>query len=196
MTQQLTDDEIARHNALYERGWDLTRGEMHLAEGGAGRRVGWFGRRKLKTAIECFQQALHINPDGWPSMWALGKIYQRLGEHATSLQWFERAHELNPAQPDVAREGGLAAMDVGDSRVAVRLCSAAVSIDPGDAGLVANLALAHVLNGNDAMALECAERAISMNPHDGISLKVRDFVHEVSSGSRERPKRFADVFPH
>jgi tetratricopeptide (TPR) repeat protein len=195
MTVELTDEKVAQHNALYQRGWDLTRGQLHDAEGNLRQRPGWLARRRLRTAIGCFQEALQINPGNWSAMWALGKIYQRFGEHNTSLGWFARAHELNPTQPDVAREGGLAALDSGDAEVALRLCSAAVSNDPNDPGLVANVALAHVLKGNDALALECAERALLMNPSDNVSVTVRDFVRDVSSGKRQRPRRLSDVFP-
>src|SRR5688572_22128014 len=148
MSREFTEAEAARHNSLTERGWQLAREHFHVA-GSSAPALGWFSRRNLQRAVGCFQEALELNPDGWSSMWALGKIYQRLGEHRTSLEWLRKAHAVNPGQPDVAREAGLAALDCAEPADAVELCSAAVANNPDDPGLVANLALAFMLNGDD-----------------------------------------------
>jgi tetratricopeptide (TPR) repeat protein len=196
MQREFTEAEAATHNALTERGRQLSKGQLILAEDEPRGRPGWFVRRKLKQAVRCYEQALQINPEGWPSMWTLGKIHQRLGDHETSLNWFARAHDINPTHPDVAREAGLAALDCGKASLAVRFCSAAANNDPGNAGLVANLALAHMLNGDDTNAVECAERAVRATPEDEISRAVLEFVRAVADGRRARPRRLLDAFPH
>jgi tetratricopeptide (TPR) repeat protein len=196
MQREFTEAEAANHNALTERGRKLSKGQLILTGEEPEGRPGWLARRKLKQAVRCFEQALQINPEGWSSMWTLGKIHQRLGDHEASLQWFARAHSINPTQPDVAREAGLAALDCGDTVLAIRFCSAAADNDPGNAGLVANLALAHMLSGDDTHAIECAERAVCTTPGDEISRTVLEFVRAVADGRRARPKRLLDAFPH
>jgi hypothetical protein len=59
-------------------------------------------------------------------MWALGRIEQRRGNPAAALAWFEKAHRIQPDQPDVAREASLAALDIGLSEKAVALFSQSV----------------------------------------------------------------------
>jgi tetratricopeptide (TPR) repeat protein len=154
-----------------------------------------FARRRLRRAIRYFEQALVINPEGWSSMWAVGKIHQRLGAHAIAFDWFARAHGINPNQPDVAREAGVAALDAGLINEALALCRAAVANGPDDPGLICNLALAHCLAGQDAEAERCAAEAAARDPADAISANVLAFVREVASGARRRPRRLTEAFP-
>jgi tetratricopeptide (TPR) repeat protein len=195
MQRQFTESEAARHNSLVEHAWKLTKGHMILEGDEPARRPGWFARRRLNEAMRLFEQALGINSEGWSSMWALGKIQQRLGNHQASLDWFARAQKINPSHPDVAREAGLAALDCGEAELAVQLCSCAVDNRPGDAGLVANLALAHLLNSDDKHAIECAESAARAAPGDETSRTVLEFVRDVADGRRPRPKKLLDAFP-
>jgi len=195
MQREFTEIEAARHNSLTERAWKLARNHMIVEGDESRRRPGWFVRRKLNEAMRCFERALDINSEGWSSMWALGKIQQRLGNHQASLSWFVRAHKINPTHPDVAREAGLAALDCGEAALAVKFCSCAVDDKPHDAGLVANLALAYMLNGDDKHAIECAERAARTAAGDEISSTVLEFVRDVADGRRSRPKRLLDAFP-
>lgn len=195
MQREFTEIEAARHNSLTERAWKLAKDHM-IVEGDEPRgRPGWFARRKLKEAMRCFEQALEINSEGWSSMWALGKIQQKLGNHQASLSWFATAHKITPTHPDVAREAGLAALDCGEAALTVQFCSCAVDDRPHDAGLVANLALAHMLNGDDKQAIECAERAARAAAGDETSRTVLEFVRDVADGRRPRPKRLLDAFP-
>jgi Flp pilus assembly protein TadD len=196
MEREFTEKEAARHNSLTEEGWNLTKGRLYLHGEGIVGHPGWWTRRKLRKAVRCFQQALEINTDGWSSMWALGKIYQRLGEHEMSLHWFSQAQKVNPAQPDVAREAGLAALDCGDSSLAVQLCRSAVDNNPNDIGLISNLALAYMLHGNDPDAVACASRAVSLDSADEVSRNVLKCVQDVLDGRKTRPRRLLDAFPN
>jgi tetratricopeptide (TPR) repeat protein len=192
---EFTQEQADRHNALTRKGWSIIEERLIVDGKPSLRPPGWFERWRLRRAVRCFEQALEINSEGWQSMWALGKIHQRLGSHAAAFEWFSRAHVLNPTQVDVAREAGLAAMDCEKIAEAVVLCRAAVTNRPGDAGLVSNLALACCLAGDDVMAEQCAEEAVQRRPDDRISATVLRFVREVKSGSRTRPKRLCDAFP-
>jgi tetratricopeptide (TPR) repeat protein len=194
--REFTQAEADRHNALTRRGWALVKDRLVLQEEKPVGPPGEDDRTQLRGAIGCFEQALEINPEGWSSMWALGKIYQRLGEHATAFDWFARAHAINPEQPDVAREAGIAAMDSGRLEEALALCRSAVASRPDEPGLVCNLALAHCLAGQDAEAEQCAAEAVRRDPSDSISATVLGFVRDVASGKRPRPKRLCEVFPY
>jgi len=178
MSREFTQEESEAHHALTEEGWAIIKSKILLLDSPAAGKPGWLLRRKLRKAIECFKKSLAINPQGWSSMWALGKIYQRLGEHPTALDWFARALEINPTQPNVAREAGLAALDSGKYKLAVYYCSIAAKLSD-DPGLVANLALAHMPDGNDTEAVKCARKATSQNPADAISRTVLEVVQAV-----------------
>jgi len=188
--------EADRHNALCAKANALTKGRLLLGGSGSSRPPNWFDRWQLRRAMRCYAQALAINPEGWPAMWSLGKIHQRLGDQETALLWFTKAHEIQPDQPDVAREASVAALDLGRIDEALALCRSAVASRPGDPGLVCNLALAHCLAGEDAEAGRRAAEAVAGDPTDKISATVLKFVGDVASGKRPRPKRLLDAFPH
>lgn len=194
MPQDITDLDAERHDALYSKGWSLIEGRVFLHGAAAGGRPGWFSRWQLGRAIKCFEQALGINPQGWQSMWALGKIYQRLGEHAAAFDWFSEAHVINPDQPDVTRETGIAALEIGRVKEALELCRAAATSKPDDLGLICNLALALCLAGQDLEAEKYAASAVERDPSDSISATVLGLVREVASGKRQRPKQLSEVF--
>jgi tetratricopeptide (TPR) repeat protein len=196
VARRLTQAEADRHDALTARGWALTKPLLVLRGPEPSARPGWYSRWRLRRAIRCFERALEVNPESWWSMWALGKIYQRLGEQATAFDWFARAHAIRPGQPDLAREGGIAALLLGRAEEALTLCRAAVSGKPDDAGLVCNLALAYCLAGQDADAELCAADAAGHDTSDGISYTVLGFIREVAAGKRQRPRQLSEAFPY
>jgi tetratricopeptide (TPR) repeat protein len=193
--REFTEEEAEAHNALTKEAWKLINPLIVLNESPVRGGPSWFERRKLKKAASLFERALEINPNGDSSMWAIGKIYQRLGDNTMALKWFEHAHRANPEQPDVAREASLSALDIGDSISALRYCEIAIRLSPDDPGLVSNLALAHLLAGDDTNAFRTAEEASSRDPSDAISKTVMKFVDDVSQGRKPRPKTLAEAFP-
>ncbi len=193
MDRSFTDEEAREHNRLYEEGWKLIQDELHVGPGGQRGSVGWTTRRKFVRAVQCFEGALKINPEGWESQWALGKIYQRVEEWENSLAHFARAYELNSQQPDIAREAGLVAMELGAGDDAVRYCQAAAALHPTDAGALANLALAYLIEGDLAQAESTITAARSMASDDDIARSIERLVAAVRSGSRRRPKKAAEI---
>lgn len=194
--RKFTPEEMRRHDALTSKGWSLTKGQLLMQGREPVGRPGVYARWQLRRAIRCFEQALKIHSYGWSSMWAIGKIYQRLGKHDTAYQWFSKAFDCKPDHPDIAREAGLAAMDAGRVEDGLRFCLAAVAMKPEDPGLVCNLAIAYMMAGNDTEAIRCVTEAAARDPADVVTATVRQFVTEVASGQRTRPKEMATWFPY
>ena len=192
MEREFSQEEADRHNALTAKAWNLIKNDVYLSDHATGQ-LGFLARRRIKKAIALYHQALEINPEGWSSMWALGKIHQRLGEHSESLQFFENAFRINPEQPDVAREASLAALDLGRSKAAIRYCEAAIEFNPEDPGLLCNLALAHLINQNPDQALRVAETALQRDPNDPIIANVASIIQEVLLGNRPQPTSMAEL---
>jgi Flp pilus assembly protein TadD len=190
--REFTSEESERHNALTKQAWALTEGEL-LIEPVAVRPANWFAKRKLTKALGLFEKALEINPDGWSSLWAMGKIYQRLEEHDQALLCFGKAFQINPQQKDVAREAGLAALDVGNGAEALYFCQTAVELMPDDPGLVANLAWAYVISGNVTQAQTTIRRAVEADPEDEISKAIERVIGEIASGKRPMPKTLVEI---
>src|SRR5258708_6285362 len=119
MSIGLTTDEIRLHDKLYADAWALVKGELHLY--GEPRLAGpdSNARQKLDKAISLLERVVQINSENWNAMWALGKIYQRLDEHSIALNWFQKAHVIEPDNADILREATLCALKLGRAEAAV-----------------------------------------------------------------------------
>ena len=193
MGRQFTEDQIREHDRACEEGWSLVEGHLIMDGEPPSGKPGWFARRRLARALECFEKALKINPDGWQSVWAMGKIHQRLGDTRRALTYFARAHKMNPDQVDVAREAGIAAADVGDGPRAVQFTRAAVALAPDDAGLTSNLALALLINDQVQEAQATAADAVGRVPADPVAKTVKAIIDEVAAGTRRRPRSVKEL---
>jgi Flp pilus assembly protein TadD len=189
---QATQKDIDHYNSLYEWACELTDNEMLLSGIPLGP-PGWWARKKLSKALKLFAEVVQMNPESWPSLWAMGKIYQRLGNSEASLQVLKQAHQINPQQSDVAREAGLAALDCGVAADALKFCKVAVDLAPQDAGLVANLAWAHVISGDMKTAQSTIQQAVDASPEDKISQSIQRVIGEIARGERPRPKCLKDI---
>src|SRR5688500_6165406 len=99
MNQILTAEQISLHEQLYNEGWEILDRNIQIHDRAHLGNPGWFARRKLRKAISLFEQTLQINPGNWASMWALGKIYQRLSDDAMAFEWFIKAYQIEQTNP-------------------------------------------------------------------------------------------------
>lgn len=188
MNSGLTQKEIESHDEAYNEAWELIKDEIQLQGPPPLNKPGWLTRRKLKQAISLFEQTLKINPANWSSMWALGKIHQRLDEYSTAMDWLLKAHELEPSNPDILREGALCAMKIGEGTIAVQMAVSAVKLKPGDAGLLSNLALALLIDNRIDEARQTAKEAVQAHPEGRIANAVEQLIDDVHAGKRPCPK--------
>ncbi len=192
MYHQVTQSEADEHNSHFQRGWALTEG-LVLLDDTRVRALTWFGRRRLRKAVAHFEAALAINPMGWQSMWALGKIYQRLGKHQEALDWFERGRRIDPSQSALSREAGLEALAVRDPVRAIEYFRAALREKPDDFGLVSNLALAQLLAGFVDEAKGTVAQAVAGDPEDRVARAVQPAIDRVRTGGKRLPATVEDV---
>jgi protein O-GlcNAc transferase len=142
--------------------------------------------------MKSFEQALAIHPQSWQSLWALGKIHQRLGASRDALDCFARAHSMNPDHPDVASEAAITAMEIGRLPEALTYARAAVKQAPNHPGYLSNLALALVLNGENGAGLETIRAARQLAPIDAVAETVEARIEDVIAGKRAPPRQIRD----
>jgi tetratricopeptide (TPR) repeat protein len=193
MNLELSTEQIELHDRLWREGWKIIEAEIHLHNRPPLAKPNWSLRRKLKQAVSRFEQILQINPTNWASMWALGKIYQRMNNDTTALEWFSKAYQINGTNPDVAGEAALCAMNLGKSKEALQFATVANALKPRDAGLRSNLALALLLDHQPDEAKARAEEAVRASPEETVSKHVLRFIDDVIAGRRPYPKNFRDV---
>lgn len=183
----MTEQQRLEHNQAFEKASAIVRDKILVHDRPDLPPPGWFLRRKLKHALFLFNRVLELNPDNWPAMWSIGKVHQRLGDSANALSWFERAYQINPSQPDVAREASLCAMTIGRPDAAIIFAHRSVQIEPENAGLHANLALAYLLAGQISDAHASIDRALIADSSDSISKTIRKIILHFAANGRTPP---------
>jgi len=188
----LSDEQKARHNELYAHANELLNGLLILDDKPQ-KNPGFFGKRKLRKAIEIFQQVLELNPASWQSMFFVAKAFQSLGEFEQSLVWFLRAYDYAPENPSVAKEAGYAASRLGKHDIALRVMESVAKQNPDDAALHCNLGLSCLLAGNAPHACKAFERTVELEPQSDVNKKLLAFAREVESGKRPCPKTEEEI---
>jgi Flp pilus assembly protein TadD len=184
--------EADRFNAVYKRAWALAKPEMKLGDRPHSQRPGWLGRWRLHKALRLFDECLRADPSNWPTLWAMGKVHQRLGAPTESLACFAKAHDLQPTNADVAREAGIAACEAGRFADSVQYNEAALRLLPNDAGLMSNLGLAQLLNGDVHTGIQTLEAAQAVAPRDGIINGLLRRARDVGDGARPHPRSVSE----
>ena len=139
-------------------------------------------KRDLENGISLLRAVNNYQPKNWGAFWFSGKASQALGDPASAHASFAKAYDIEEKNPDVSREYALACIELGLGKNAVQATKRAILLAPRDAGLYSNLALAHLISAENKDALNAVEKALEMNPRDPISLSVREYVLDVSSG--------------
>jgi tetratricopeptide (TPR) repeat protein len=191
-TASTSDPDKARHDQLYRQACQLIDGLLLLGNKTPAP-LDPSQRKRLEEAIPLFVEVVRINPGNWAAMWVLGKVYQRLEEYEDGLNWFARAHRVNPDQPDVAREASIAALELGRPEEAIPFCERAIEANPEDAGLRANLALALLFSGKPREAHAVAREALGKDPADAITARIVGVIEEVVNGTRPCPHHARDL---
>lgn len=152
--------------------------------------------RNLRRAAGLLEHVLQLNPDNWSAMWHLGKIHQRLEEHEVALWWFGRACQVNPTQPDVAREASISAMEIGRLDDAILYAERACQHSPADAGIQANLALAYLLASRLSEAQGCIRRALDIDPTDQLSQTLAAMIRHFDGKGAKPPASAAALLEY
>lgn len=184
------------HNTAFEKASVLLKGEIPLHERMDMKTPGWWTRRRMNKACTLLKRVLAINPENWSAMWLLGKANQRFGDTDTALMWFEKSYQINPSQPDVAREASLCAMDAGKTDEAVVFSFRATQIEPENAGLQANLALAYLLAGRVSEASGSIGRSLKIDPDDRISQTIGSIIEHFMTNGKEPPRNTSDLLAY
>ncbi len=193
MSEGLDPLAVARFNQLYKRGWKLSRSYMLFGAGGRKAPLNWWAKWRLRRAIASFQDALSIVPESWQSLWALGKIHQRLGNALDASKSFAAAYRVNPEEVDVAREAAIAALNLGHPDEALVYTRTALRHAPSDAGLMANLAVSLILLDDTRGALDAVNAARRLDPGDHLTQGLAAHIAEVVAGRRPLPKTMRDL---
>jgi tetratricopeptide (TPR) repeat protein len=189
----MRDDEITRHNQIYQRAYDLLRSEIIIDGQPLSLKPNFFVRRRLRKAIALFEQVLEMNPHNWAAMFGMAKALQRLGDLTLAFDIMRKAHDGDPSMSGFARESGLIAIQLGRFSEGIALTEAAIRTRPGDGGLYSNLGLGHLLQGDAREAVEAFQRANELEPSHALTTRLLAVALAVQTGDLPCPRSEADV---
>ena len=176
------------YNRNYEQAFDALK-QHALLQGSAGRTIGFFGKKKLRGAVQLLSRCLEIWRGSWNAMWGLGKAHQALGNHLTALSWFEKAIAVQSDQPDIYREATIESLTLGKADSALTYARKACELMPDDLGLQANLALSLLLDKQGEEALQTIKAACLRAPNDPVNKNVLAFIEDVVTGKQQYPQK-------
>lgn len=186
MEHNLTDSQVAKFNALYERANRRMKDLIYL-DGYKVKPLGFIGSWRIRRAISDFRECLVYVPNHWPTLFFLGKAYQRLGNYPQALEKFEAAMRLDQTNHNIPREASLVAVHLNDMERAIRYGEIANSMKPNDATLLGNHAMNLLLANRDKEAQDTIEHALKIALEDQVNKNVWRVIDGVIRGQRARP---------
>jgi tetratricopeptide (TPR) repeat protein len=86
------------------------------------------GKDQNKSAVQCYLQALEIDPRHLPSIFNLACKYQQLKQLPDSKHWFSHAIDVNPNWPDALYGLCLVNIELGCPADAVKYIRKAIQV--------------------------------------------------------------------
>lgn len=172
------------HNYLYEKGTKLIEPYVVLSDRPTADASSPEARERLSEGIESLERVVEINPGNDAAYWVMGMAYRALGNYADATAAFGEAYEINPSQPDFAREYAYSCMCSGLTERAVEVAERVSALHPKDAGLMGNLGLALLADGQLQKARDATQTALLLDPDDEMTQRLMKEIEAVSNGKR------------
>jgi Flp pilus assembly protein TadD len=111
-----------------------------------------------------FQHALAVTQNNIVACNKLGSFYSRQGRMTEAMDYYARALQINPNDPDVLYDQGNAFAQRGDWDNAIRSYRHALQVTPDQADILNNLGFALAAKKQFADAIACFEAALKLDP--------------------------------
>lgn len=137
-------------------------------------------------SINDFKWCLKQIPNHWPSMFILGKIYERLNKFDIALPWFEKAYSIEKNNIDILREASLSCIHLNDIEKAIIYSTESLNLDPNNHTLLANHALNLLIGYQDVEARAYIQKALNIQPDSEINRNINQVIESVINGKMRR----------
>jgi tetratricopeptide (TPR) repeat protein len=122
------------------------------------------------AAIECYLEAVAVNPNYYEALYALAECYYELGEYDQALTYVERAVKQRAGEPEPKDLEGFIRLALGQADAARAIFKAVIAAWPNDADARFGLALLDVADGRVSDARARYEEALRASPRDSRAL--------------------------
>ena len=125
---------------------------------------------KLESALVDFQRVLVIKPDLPAAYFAMGIVYEKMGDQAAAIPAYQRAVALDPKYDEAFDKLGLISYESGKKAEAIEYFKKAVAIAPGSkraARFYADMGMTYAESGDFDSAVGVFRKALALNPYLG-----------------------------
>jgi tetratricopeptide (TPR) repeat protein len=136
-------------------------------------------------AIQCYDEAIRLNPQDSKAYNNRGTAYRALGQHEQALKDYDKAIELNPWYPHAYNNRGLVYRARGQHEQAVKDFDMVIQLHPWYPYAYNNRGLVYRALGHHEKAIQDFDRSIRLNPKDADSYNNRGLVYG-ALGDHER----------
>jgi Flp pilus assembly protein TadD len=152
---------------------------------------GWLARRRIEAARTHFEAALRIEPEGWESLWGMGKLLRIGGDVPAAFALLLRAVSGHDRSPALYRDLTVLALDLDRRDAAEEYARAAVALNTQDADMLASYALVLLFNSQVKRALGVATNACKLQPNDSRNWEILQLIRRVDKGEEGPPVSIA-----
>ena len=140
---------------------------------------------ELKTAVQCYQEALRLKPDLVEALCNLGNAWREQGDFQQAIDCYQKGLAVNPASADLYNNLGLAHYQENKSDSALACFKKAIGLSPDFADAYNNLGNVYreQLNFDDAVqqyrqALALSPDNAAVNHNLGIVLQMQQKIDQ------------------
>lgn len=188
---ELTQEQADKANMLYGEATKTMNGLIML-EGYRPSEISEDDKARAFKAIELFRELLDIVPEHFPSLFFIGKLYQRLKKYEESLLAFETALKYEYENYNLPQEASLVAMHLNRIDKAIEYSAEAVKRSPNNVVLMGNHAMNLMIAGKDEDAKILIDEVMKIDGNDSININIRNLITDVVNKKRTRPT-FAEL---
>jgi uncharacterized protein (TIGR02466 family) len=161
------------------------------AAGHCARGVDLFERGRVQESIECFREAIRLDPDVATAHYNLGNALAADGRLLEACAAFRGAVTAAPDLEPAYRNLGLVLLELDDLEEALPVLERAVALDTESVDATSSLALARVRRGDLRVALQLLERNLASAPGRTRDLALKAVVLD-RLGEREQVQPLLD----
>lgn len=131
---------------------------------------------------------LQSNPNDLNALIQLGNLYYDHGQYRDAIEWYGKALQIDPKNPDVRTDRGTSYWNLGQADAAIAEFQTALTSDPSHAQTLYNLGVVY-LNGknNSAEAKKVWERLLATNPNYPDRAKLQQELAALAGPAQGAP---------
>jgi S1-C subfamily serine protease len=129
-------------------------------------------RRQWDQAIDCYSQAIQLDPSYADAYIGLAGDYYEKGQYELEVKNYEKAAQLDPGNPDACYWLGAAYEDIGRFNKAIGQYLTTLKLDPDYKDALRDLALVYLACGNKSEAMKLMPRLAKLNPRESQLLQL------------------------